>query len=63
MSGKQKAESEKLICIEGHDERKDWLVHAIASALRWYASSPDKRKGDSEDAVVLSELLQEIYSR
>jgi hypothetical protein len=45
--------------IETSEERTE-LIHAIASALRWYALTPHKRNDDGQDAAVLTDLLQQL---
>lgn len=41
-------------------ETKTDLVHAIASALRWYALNENKRNEDNADAAILSDLLRQL---
>lgn len=41
-------------------ERREMLIKAIASALRWYALHPDKRKEDGQHAACLSDLIHEL---
>lgn len=42
------------------DERREWILKAVASAIRWYGGCPDVYKDDGQHLVVLSELLHEL---
>ncbi len=42
------------------NEAKGQLVKAVIASLRWYALLPDKRIGDDLQAVVLTDLLNDL---
>jgi hypothetical protein len=50
------------ICMEDNcpEERREWLIKAIAGYMRHYALNPDKRLTDPESAVVMADLLEEL---
>ena len=54
---------DKLI-ITIHDpsprERKNWLIEAIAAAIKWRAYFKDNCKADENNLHVLSDLLTEL---
>lgn len=42
-------------------ERRDWLITAIAAAMRWNAlANGDKTDADQQNQIVLAELLEEL---
>ncbi|MBN8834586.1 MAG: hypothetical protein ABS68_00165 [Niastella sp. SCN 39-18] len=43
-------------------ERKEWLIKAIAAAIRWNAnlSSGEKYTADGDNLFVLAQLLEEL---
>lgn len=57
---------ENSICIEMQqtepDEYREWLIKAIAAAMRWraYMDDSDTIKDDAEGLIVLSDLLAEL---
>lgn len=42
------------------DERRDYLIKALAASMRWYAHNPDKRDDDHDYAAQISLLMQEL---
>lgn len=56
-----KSNDQLCITIQDPAEGRELLISSIASALRWYALTPDKRKGDEEKAVVLIDLMEELH--
>lgn len=40
-------------------ERRDWLMKAIAAAVRWNAHA-DRTNADDENLVVLAQLMEEL---
>lgn len=55
-------EDELCICVKDRspEERREYLIKACASAMRWYALNPDKRKTDHDHAAAISDLLEEL---
>jgi hypothetical protein len=41
-------------------DRHQWLIRAIAAAMRWEAQSPDKYVDDGHNKIVLAQLLEEL---
>lgn len=46
--------------INQDHEQKECLIEALLTALRWYALTKEKRKGDEEEAVVLLDLVSSL---
>lgn len=44
------------------EEYRDWLIKAIAAAMRWNAhvKEDDRLKGDGEHVIMLSTLIEEL---
>lgn len=53
-------ENKITIFAKDAEERRRYIKSALASALRWYALSPDKRHGDEQHAVILIDLLSDL---
>lgn len=56
-------EGEKLVLViedSAPDERRQWLISALADMLRSYAMNPDKRRQDHESAAVIADLIREL---
>lgn len=56
---------ENQLIISIHDtepkERRDWLIQAIAAAMRWSAlANGNRTKKDDVNMIVLAELLEEL---
>lgn len=51
-----------IITIPDHspEERKNWIIEAIAAAIKWRAHYKDNDKGDADNLHVLSDLLTEL---
>lgn len=41
-------------------EKKENLIRALASALRWYAMCDNKRIGDDDVAVDIADMIEEL---
>jgi hypothetical protein len=51
-----------VIVVKDNDpaERRQWLIQALAAALRHMALSAHKRTVDGEHAAVITELIEEL---
>lgn len=41
-------------------ENREFLINALSAALRWYAHTTDRQKGDEQSAVVLIDFMQDL---
>lgn len=55
---------QNVLCISiedpAPDERREWILQAVASAIRWYGGSNSTYTDDGQHLIVLSELMQEL---
>ena len=54
----QQKQTRNVICTS--PEKREFILSALNSALRWYALTAEKRKEDDQDAVILLDLMEEI---
>lgn len=56
-------EKERLVIViedTSPEERREWIIKAIARHLAHYAMNPEKRKDDMDHALVLADLLNDL---
>jgi hypothetical protein len=53
-----------VIVIEDNEpcDRLQWILQAMAAAMRHYARNPDRHHKDDEHAEVLSELMEHMVN-